>query len=658
MRWKFIIPFLVFILIIVAFVAFFLDGIGESIVEERASLLNRAKVEIEDLDIGFLRPGVNIRRLAVANADNPWRNVVEVGDIGISVSLLPLFSKRIVIDEMVMERVQLNTKRKTSGELPRRLRKRLKAEKKEKKPIEVPCVKLPNLEVFKKKFDVKELVDINRLESVKRAKQLSDDISKMKSKWESELMDLDVKAKVDEIMTKVQGSLEALQKTEIKGPADLLKLQNDLKNLREATDALEGLQKEIEAKKSGFKRQVATLEKSLKDEMEELKEKDVQTILKDLGLEQFTKVRLAEAFLCPFFGKALNAIWNNADKIRTAMPKTGKDEPVQTRIRAKGRDIIFPVIKKGPDFLLREARVSMEQEKWSARGTILDVTSHPASYGKPTRVDIRGKRPKLTLNAILDHTGETPVDTVSLDLMGHPLEGFRFSENPLSLSNITSGFLDLKVNLALKGESIDLKTRTTVKDLVLNFSEKGTENLMVNMVKDAMKAAPSLSIGLAAKGTRDNPQLSISSDIDRLFAGQLKGFASKKVNALRASLGVQIDGVTGEEMKGFSDALSKGKLDILNQFGSNESLVQENIDSLSGIISKKTGKSKAPPKGLEGILPGLIRKYVHPALVFAPFKGPVESPRGPDHRVSREWRRGCASPHRGLPYRSNSGPYS
>jgi uncharacterized protein (TIGR03545 family) len=608
MRWKFIIPFLVFILIIVAFVAFFLDGIVESIVEERASLLNRAKVEIEDLDIGFLRPGVNIRRLAVANADNPWRNVVEVGDIGISVSLLPLFSKRVVIDEMVMERVQLNTKRKTSGELPRRLRKRLKAEKKEQKPIEVPCVKLPNLEVFKKKFDVKELVDINRLESVKRAKQLSDDISKMKSRWESELMDLDVKAKVDEIMTRVQGSLEALQKAEIKGPADLLRLQNDLKNLREATDALEGLQKEIEARKSGFKRQVATLEKSLKDEMEELKEKDVQAILKDLGLEQFTKVRLAEAFLCPFFGKALNAIWNNADKIRTAMPKTGKDEPVQTRIRAKGRDIIFPVIKKGPDFLLREARVSMEQEKWSARGTILDVTSHPASYGKPTRVDIRGQRPRLTLNAILDHTGETPVDTVSLDLMGHPLEGFRFSENPLSLSNITSGFLDLKVNLALKGESIDLKTMTTVKDLVLNFSEKGTENLMVNMVKDAMKAAPSLSIGLAAKGTRDNPQLSISSDIDRLFAGQLKGFASKKVNALRASLGVQIDGVTGEEMKGFSDALSKGKLDILNQFGSNESLVQENIDSLSGIISNKTGKSKAPPKGLEGILPGLIRK--------------------------------------------------
>jgi uncharacterized protein (TIGR03545 family) len=608
MRWKFIIPFLVFILIIVAFVAFFLDGIVESIVEERASLLNRGKVEIEDLDIGFLRPGVNIRRLAVANADNPWRNVVEVGDIGISVSLLPLFSKRVVIDEMVMERVQLNTKRKTSGELPRRLRKRLKAEEKEQKPIEVPCVKLPNLEVFKKKFDVKELVDINRLESVKRAKQLSDDISKMKSRWESELMDLDVKAKVDEIMTRVQGSLEALQKAEIKGPADLLRLQNDLKNLREATDALEGLQKEIEAKKSGFKRQVATLEKSLKDEMEELKEKDVQAILKDLGLEQFTKVRLAEAFLCPFFGKALNAIWNNADKIRTAMPKTGKDEPVQTRIRAKGRDIIFPVIKKGPDFLLREARVSMEQEKWSARGTILDVTSHPASYGKPTRVDIRGQRPRLTLNAILDHTGETPVDTVSLDLMGHPLEGFRFSENPLSLSNITSGFLDLKVNLALKGESIDLKTMTTVKDLVLNFSEKGTENLMVNMVKDAMKAAPSLSIGLAAKGTRDNPQLSISSDIDRLFAGQLKGFASKKVNAFRASLGVQIDGVTGEEMKGFSDALSKGKLDILNQFGSNESLVQENIDSLSGIISNKTGKSKAPPKGLEGILPGLIRK--------------------------------------------------
>jgi uncharacterized protein (TIGR03545 family) len=190
----------------------------------------------------------------------------------------------------------------------------------------------------------------------------------------------------------------------------------------------------------------------------------------------------------------------------------------------------------------------MQQEKWSLRGTIRGVTSDPTSYGKPTRVYIQGKRPKLVLNGIFDHTGQTPVDTVSLDLRGYPLDGFAFGENPLSLSNITQGLLDLKANLALKGDSIDLKTKTTVKNLVLNFSEKGTENLMVNMVKEAMKTAPSLSIGVVAKGARDNPQLSISSDIDRLFARQLKNFAGKKVNALRASLGTQIDGASGDQV--------------------------------------------------------------------------------------------------------------
>jgi hypothetical protein len=57
-------------------------------------------------------------------------------------------------------------------------------------------------------------------------------------------------------------------------------------------------------------------------------------------------------------------------------------------------------------------------------------------------------------------------------------------------------------------------------------------------------------------------------------------------------------------MKGFSNALSQGKLDILNQFGSNESLVQENIDFLSRTVTTEKGKEK----GLEGLLPGLIRK--------------------------------------------------
>ncbi len=605
MRWKFVIPFLAFILITVAFVAFFLDGIVESIVEERASLLNRAKVEIDNLNIGFLRPGLRIRGLAVANADNPWRNMIEVGDIGISVSVLSLFSKRIIVDEVVMEKVRVNTKRKSSGELPRRLKKRLKAEKKkEGKPVQVPCLKLPNLEVFKKKFDVKELVDINRLESVKRAKQLSEDVSTMKSRWEAEINDLDVKAKADEIVTKVQGSLESLQKTEIKGPVDLLKLQGDLSNLREATDALRDLKREIEGKKLDFKRQVATLEKALKDEMERLKEQDLQTILKDLGIKELMKVRLAEAFLCPFLGKAMNLIWNNAGKIRAAMPKMEKDEPVRTRIRAKGRDIIFPSVEKGPDFILREARLSLEQEKWSLRGIMRGITSDPVSYGKPTRIDIQGTRPKLVLNAILDHTGKSPIDTISLELMGYPLEGLTFAENPLSLSNITRGFLDLKADLALRGDSIYLKTRTTVKNLVLDFSEKGTENLIMDILKEVMKTAPSLSISLAAKGTRDDPKVSISSNIDRLFAEQLERFAGKKVNELTASLRTEIDGASGKEMKGFSDTLAKANLDILHKFGSDESLVQENIDFLSRIVASKKGREK----GLEGILPGLMRK--------------------------------------------------
>lgn len=248
----------------------------------------------------------------------------------------------------------------------------------------------------------------------------------------------------------------------------------------------------------------------------------------------------------------------------------------------------------------------MEQEKLSLRGTIRGVTSDPTSYGKPTRVDIQGKRPKLALTGILDHTAATPVDTVSLDLKGYPLEGFRFSENPLSLSNITRGFLDLKANLALRGDPIDLKTRSTAKNLVLNFLEEGKGNLMVNMVTDALKTTPSLSIGVAARGTRDNPQLSISSDIDRLFADQLKNFAGKKVNELRASLGAQIDGASGKEMKGFSDFLAQGKVDISKQFGSDESLVQGKIDLLSGVVASKTGKPKTPTKGKEK---GYFRAY-------------------------------------------------
>ncbi len=71
---------------------------------------------------------------------------------------------------------------------------------------------------------------------------------------------------------------------------------------------------------------------------------------------------------------------------------------------------------------------------------------------------------------------------------------------------------------------------------------------------------------------------------------------------------MQIDRASGTDIKGFSDALARGKLDILNQLGSDESLVQEKIDSLTGIVATKTRKRRPAKKGLEGILPGLIKQ--------------------------------------------------
>jgi hypothetical protein len=211
---------------------------------------------------------------------------------------------------------------------------------------------------------------------------------------------------------------------------------------------------------------------------------------------------------------------------------------------------------------------------------------------------------------MLDHTRETPIDTVSLDLKEYPLDGFTFAENPLSLSKIARGLLNLTANLALRGNSIDLKTKTTVRNLLLTFSEKGKENLVVNMVKEAIKTAPSLTIGVAATGTRDNPQLSISSNIDQLFAKQLKHFAGEKVNEVKASLGSQISGASGTDMKAFSDIFSEDTQEILNQFGSDESLVQGKMDLLNGLVASKTGKTEVPSKekGLKGLLPGLIGK--------------------------------------------------
>src|SRR4030042_5687025 len=99
-RWSGLVFFIVIVGLIPIFSLFFLDGIIKGIVEDRASLVVGARVEIGDLRSKIFGLSVDIQNLQVANPEEPMRNSVEIGSLAFDLGAAPLLEKKIVIERM------------------------------------------------------------------------------------------------------------------------------------------------------------------------------------------------------------------------------------------------------------------------------------------------------------------------------------------------------------------------------------------------------------------------------------------------------------------------------------------------------------------------------------------------------------------------------
>ncbi|MBD3609637.1 MAG: TIGR03545 family protein, partial [Gammaproteobacteria bacterium] len=110
-RWKGFIPFTLIIVAFALLFIVFIDSLARSLLESQGSKLVGAKVESRDLRINFFPFRVNIDDLQVTNPDAPMTNATEIGSIRFGMQLDQLLFGKVIIDEMQLDGVQLNTPR-------------------------------------------------------------------------------------------------------------------------------------------------------------------------------------------------------------------------------------------------------------------------------------------------------------------------------------------------------------------------------------------------------------------------------------------------------------------------------------------------------------------------------------------------------------------
>ena len=112
-RWQGLVVFALLFLLIWAFLSFYLDGLIKQGLEEEGSKILQTQIEVESVGTSLPSQSAGFKNLSIANADNLMENMVEINSVAFSVDAGKMIARKVVIDEMSVEGIRLNQKRKS-----------------------------------------------------------------------------------------------------------------------------------------------------------------------------------------------------------------------------------------------------------------------------------------------------------------------------------------------------------------------------------------------------------------------------------------------------------------------------------------------------------------------------------------------------------------
>ncbi|MCD4741289.1 MAG: hypothetical protein K8R67_02235, partial [Desulfobacteraceae bacterium] len=228
-----------FVLFVFVFWFFIVDLIAEKYIENAGTKAVGARVELASADVALFPAGIDLLGLKVANPQEPMENSVEISHIHVVMEILPLLSRKVIINDMLFDKVRFNTKREKSGALEGVKASQSKKEQEKPEWLKELC-RQNEINLFEMP-DVKSILknEYKSLKSVQLSENIQKNISNSEEKFKKKLETLigeekieEYKAKINKIKEKESSSLamlaSALELREI-----YMEIEDDLDDIKD-----------------------------------------------------------------------------------------------------------------------------------------------------------------------------------------------------------------------------------------------------------------------------------------------------------------------------------------------------------------------------------------------------------------------------------------
>ncbi|MCM2304371.1 MAG: TIGR03545 family protein [Elusimicrobia bacterium] len=523
------------VLLLWAFVFFFFDPLLKRGLIAGGEAAAGAKVEIGSVRSKWLKGTLEIKGVAVADRDEPMKNLVELSRIAFSLDTSAAVRGKGVVREAALEGLRLGTARKTSGAirnppppsaLTAAIRRRIA-------PAASAAIEV--------KANAVGEVDAAKLQGLKKLDE--------------------AKAKAKEIEDRWKGKAEEAKaiETEAKDIADSLKSigGNDVfKKAAAAADAqkrIKALIARVDAQKAQAQKDIAEAQ-SLMKEADDLRKQDLNGLLAAAGLPTLDSQDLAKRLLGAQTASRLATAmkWMRLAREKAAARKAANPPPPERRA---GVNVEFPRAHAYPQYLLENAKITGTLD--GVTGGALDIhgilngaTSNPKLYGKPATLTLAGKSasgPAVTLGGRLDQQNDPVGVTVDFSGSGFSLAGTSLGDGEVG-GALAAGTAKVKGRLASTGDEWTGEVLVEASGVVLEpkVSLTGTAGALVS---DALKSLTSFNVRIGISGREDDLKLAFSSNAGEVVAAAMRKAVSGQLEAQKKVLEAKLAALYGDKTK-------------------------------------------------------------------------------------------------------------
>ncbi len=541
-RWSYVVPRLLIVAALWAFLAFGLDPmIRWSLVRSGESLLG-AKVEIDAVRTSLRGTRLEIRGVQAADPDAPMKNLAEAERLLIDLDAKSLLLRRLVVDRAEVSGLQLKGDRATSGQLA----------KQDTEPKDA-ANGLPALDPQWLARLTDDLVEnlTSDFESVKIVETATERWSGKYKAWEQQ---------VRKLRDRARALKEKYKNIDRRDPRQIAQLVQELPREVQAIQAeFDALQREILTVQDAAAQEFANLAAARDRDMERWRDK--------IKFDEFNALRLTEFLLGPELdkrvGQAMEWVAHGRDLSDTinAPPKRNISDEV----------ILFGRLPVHPNVLIREAVVDgvldVNGKSTPFAAVAKDIAVPASNYAKPTTVQLISMGDiRFQIDGTLDYRYEIPSQQFKVHCPKLVVPAQTLGSRDKVAIQSQRGNAEVHCNVLIRDGQIEGQVEFTQRDAQLQpmlsrrYGPRVTESL-----RESLAQIRELKATIYLSGDARRPKTRIQSELGDVVSRAIRGALQKEVDYQQQRVATRLNDELTKRLDRFDQLLASKKQDLLDE---------------------------------------------------------------------------------------------